>query len=388
MKGMCPNCLKGRLSTFYQAQEIPVHSVLLLVTETEALALPKGAINLGFCDHCGFISNTTFDARYNHYGDKYEATQGYSPTFNEFHQQLANQLIKTYNLYAKKIIEIGCGQGEFLDLLCRLGNNRGVGFDPVINSERTADKSENIKFIKDFYSVNYSNVQADFICCKMTLEHLPATYQFLSEIRQAVDNQRNTVLFFQIPNTVRILEDCAFWDIYYEHCSYFTATSLNYLFQDTGYEVLETWTAYNNQYLMITARPSLKTASLVNQRSVQKTQKLVQAFKLKVNQAVAEWASKIAQFKAAGQRIVLWGSGSKAVTFLNTLALKDTIEYVVDINPYRQGTYIAGTGQMIKRPAFLTDYQPHHIIIMNPIYKKEIQQDLSKLGVVATLHCL
>ena len=55
------------------------------------------------------------------------------------------------------------------------------------------------------------------------------------------------------------------------------------------------------------------------------------------------------------------------------------IEYVVDINPHKQGKYIAGTGQKIIAPELLTDYQPDLVIIMNPIYKHEIQKMLEEL---------
>ena len=71
--------------------------------------------------------------------------------------------------------------------------------------------------------------------------------------------------------------------------------------------------------------------------------------------------------------------------FLTTLKLGEEIEYVVDINPHRQNKYMPGTGQKIVGPEFLADYRPSHIVVMNPIYCKEIQKDLDKLGVKAEL---
>jgi hypothetical protein len=77
--------------------------------------------------------------------------------------------------------------------------------------------------------------------------------------------------------------------------------------------------------------------------------------------------------------------GSKGVAFLATLNIQDEIEYAVDINPYKQGTYIAGTGQEIVAPKFLRGYRPDVVIVMNPIYCNEIQQDLDRMGVTAEL---
>ena len=53
---------------------------------------------------------------------------------------------------------------------------------------------------------------------------------------------------------------------------------------------------------------------------------------------------------------------------------------MVDISPYRQGTYMAGTGQKIVDPEFLTIYRPHTVIVMNAIYLKEIENNLHRLG--------
>ena len=49
----------------------------------------------------------------------------------------------------------------------------------------------------------------------------------------------------------------------------------------------------------------------------------------------------------------MWGSGSKGVAFLTALNMHTPdceIEYVVDINPFREGEYMAGTGQEIVSP--------------------------------------
>jgi hypothetical protein len=57
----------------------------------------------------------------------------------------------------------------------------------------------------------------------------------------------------------------------------------------------------------------------------------------------------------------------------------------VDINPYKHGTYMAGTGQEIVGPEFLREYRPDVVIVMNPIYCNEIQQNLDRIGVTAEL---
>jgi FlaA1/EpsC-like NDP-sugar epimerase len=92
------------------------------------------------------------------------------------------------------------------------------------------------------------------------------------------------------------------------------------------------------------------------------------------------WRSSLERLTKGGRRIVVWGAGSKGVTFLNTLQDTNTIGYVVDINPQKQGRFVAGTGQQIVSPEFLQLYQPDVIIVMNVIYQKEIQEVTDKLG--------
>ena len=90
------------------------------------------------------------------------------------------------------------------------------------------------------------------------------------------------------------------------------------------------------------------------------------------------WKNQIDYIKQNNRRAVLWGSGSKAVAFLNKLKIYNEIGFIVDINPHRQGTFMAGTGQEIVAPEFLQEYKPDSVIVMNAIYCDEIKKDLKK----------
>jgi hypothetical protein len=379
---------------FYEVKDVPIHSVLLLPTREKALNYPKRDIKLGFCRTCGFIANVAFDESLHEYSDQYEATQGYSATFNTFHKQLAGHLIEKYHLRDKDIIEIGCGQGEFLKLLCSLGNNRGTGFDPAyIDSFDGDEKLEGqLAFIRDFYSERYAHYQGDFICCKMTLEHIPHTAEFVSMVRRSAGNRVDTIVFFQVPNVTRILRDLAFWDIYYEHCSYFSRESLSYLFWRSGFKVIDITTAYDDQYLMIEAIPGNASESFnIESKNPDFRHQLeilagdVAHFSKMNQQRLDKWREFIQGTKREDKRVVIWGSGSKGVAFLQALNIRDEISYTVDINPRKHGTFMAGTGQEIVAPSFLTDYQPDIVIMMNPVYNKEIQRELELMGIKTRL---
>ena len=212
------------------------------------------------------------------FGSEYESTQIFSPTFKTFATRLAKHLIERYDLHKKKIIEIGCGNGEFLTLLCELGDNRGIGFDPTYVSERNKSKTKGeIKFIKDFYSEKYTDYTANFICCRMTLEHIPNAFEFVNTLRKSLSN--NTIVFFQVPDVTRILHEFAFWDIYYEHCSYFHSAPSSSLFRRCVFEVLDAWKGYDNQYLMLEAKASNRKSYLRDEKKdIEDLTRLVEYF--------------------------------------------------------------------------------------------------------------
>jgi SAM-dependent methyltransferase len=381
----CPSCSAAQMAQFYHVKNVPVHSVILVPTREEALAFPTGDIDLAFCPQCGFITNTSFDAGLQDYSGDYESTQAFSATFNRFHHNLAVSLIERYALHDKDIIEIGCGQGEFLTMLCDLGDNRGIGFDPAYISGDGDDRfgTRNLGFIADYYSEKYADFKGDFVCCKMTLEHIHDTAEFVGTVRRSVGEDADTIIFFQVPNARYVFGDLAFWDIYYEHCSYFSQGSMARLFRKAGFDIINLWTDYDDQYLMIEARPGQGTAvtPLPQENDLEALSQEVIHFASHYRTLQEKWRNDIAKMRADGRRVVLWGGGSKAVSFLTTLGLGlDIIEYVVDINPNKTGTFQAGTGQETVAPDFLKSYKPDTVIIMNPIYRQEITESLDEMG--------
>lgn len=402
----CPNCGSPGVRVFHRADNVPTNSCILLESRGEALAYPRGDIALGYCSNCGFVSNTAFDPRLTEYSGRYEETQGFSPTFQRFHHDLAERLIARFGLSGKDILEIGCGKGEFLLLLCEGGRNRGVGFDPAYRFDRHVPASgENVRFVQDFYSERYARTPADFVCCKMTLEHIGPTAEFVGIVRRALADSP-AMVFFMVPDTTRIIEDCAFEDIYYEHCSYFSPASLAYLFLTQGFRPIEVEGEYDGQYLAITATTAISGAISGSNRgamnhgdgmpgngwienvdingvsadSAARFASGIESFPSAFTRKLKYWRQRMEDNRRRGRKVVIWGSGSKGVAFLTTLGLGKEISCAVDINPHRQGFFMPGTGHRIVGPEQLRDLRPDEVIVMNPIYRAEIGEQLRALG--------
>lgn len=390
---LCPACEKAPMRIFYTARNVPTNSCILLSTPEEARAYPTGDIALGFCDLCGFVFNTAFDLAKTEYSGRYEETQAFSGTFNRFHRELAERLINTYDLHDKDVLEIGCGKGEFLVLLAELGNNRGVGIDPGVDLERVETAAPGLlKFIPDFYSEAYGDHKIDFLACKMTLEHIPRAGQFVSTVRRGLGDQTDAVVFFQVPEAFRIFNQCAFEDIYYEHCAYFSVGSIGRMFRAIGFDALDIATEYDEQYLTIEARPRAAGAPPKPPQPVEDDLAimagLIDTFAERSREKLDLWRGVIEEAKAAGDTIVLWGSGSKAVSFLSTLDAGADIDYVTDINPHRHNHFMPITAQRIVPPAELAAIRPGLVICMNRVYEEEIRADLAKIGLTPRIMSL
>jgi hypothetical protein len=376
---VCPGCQSETSTPFYSVPSVPVHQVQLVPSREAALACRRGHIGLRFCRRCGFVWNAAFDVALMRYDEDYESTQTVSPTFNRFHERLARDLIARFDLHGRTIVEVGCGQGEFITMLAEMGCNRGWGFDRVNRGE---DGSPAVTFVKDFYGPAYADLAPDFVCCKMTLEHVHDTGAFLQSMRQAIGERPEAVIFFMIPEITRILELRAFWDVYYEHCSYYSPGALARHFRIAGFDPIDVWCDYDDQYVLIAARPGTgRSPTLAAEQPAAALAPKVEAFTEGVAADLAQWRSWLEERRRQGDKTVLWGGGSKAVAFLTTLGAGDEIAYTVDLNPRRSGTFIAGTGHRIVAPAALADDPPDALIVMSPIYLPEIKAQLHALGV-------
>jgi SAM-dependent methyltransferase len=388
----CPSCGHADIEVFYEQHGVPSHSVLLFATREEAVSYPRGSIVLGFCRTCAFIANLAVDPTLQNYSHDCEETQGFSPRFQAFAEELATDLVERHDIRRKTILEIGCGKAEFLGRLCELGGNRGIGVDPAAVPERIDPAiRDRIELIEDYFDERYLNLKADVVVCRHTLEHIPRTAEFMRLVRASIGEAERTLIFFELPDIVRVLNEGAFWDIYYEHCSYFSPGSLARLFRLTGFRVDRLQTAYDDQYILLEATPASNSAAghtLPIEDSVAEMAAAIETFQTRLGEIVGLWEGRLEAYRSEGRRAVAWGSGSKGVAFLTTIAGAGYVEYVVDVNPHRHGRFMPGTGQEIVGPEFLREYAPDVVIAMNPIYRHEIADALHGLGLEAELLAL
>jgi hypothetical protein len=111
------------------------------------------------------------------------------------------------------------------------------------------------------------------------------------------------------------------------------------------------------------------------------------AFRRDVAQTVLELRKDLDEATKEGT-VVLWGASSKAVAYLQALEVRDEVTAVVDINPIKHGKYLAGSGLAIVGPDDLVGIDPSTVIVMNPAYRSEVQNDLEARDLTARVVAL
>lgn len=375
----CPVCGCREQREIFTWESMPIFCNVLCETRAEALDAERAPMRLVCCGRCGFIHNAAFEPERIRYGPHYGNPLSASPHFRQYAIRMAEELIHKYGIYGREIAEVGCGDGYFLKLMCDGGNNQGIGFDPSHDPSTVPPDRDmsGVRMVADTYSRRYGQYRPAMVCCRHVLEHVDDPLRFLRDLHETLAARNECVVFFEVPNARHTFVDGAIWDILYEHCNYFTSESLERVFTAAGFEVLQIDERYDGQYLTLEARPASMAKGGQADAAARAVGMLNQVadFQGCFRNTVDSWQARIAGWRQEGRRVVVWGAGTKGVTFLNVLGLAhDRLEYAVDMHPAKQGRFVPGTAQEILAPQALAAYRPDTIVVMNPVYMREIRE--------------
>jgi SAM-dependent methyltransferase len=356
----------------------------LCATQESAFRATKGDLKLSLCRNCSYIWNRSYEHGKHEFISGYEISLHYSPTYQRFLDDLAKRLVKDYALQSKTVLEIACGTGHFLRMLCRLGGNSGIGIDPVLEREGVEDLgSSRISFHRDKFSKGNTDLDCDFICCRQALHAIEDPRKLVETVREAIGKDRQTPVYFEVVNAASLFKKQVIWQLMYEYCSFFTPDALTRLFMVCGFEVRRVQPCYeDDQYLQIEAVPigGARKISMPDAADHHAILDDVTAFSKGFRKKIDGWQAEFEEIQRLGRRAIVWGAGGRGINFMNLVKSSQFIPYVVDINPSRQGGYIPGTGQQVVAPTFLREYCPDVIVLTNPTYAQEVQEQVVNMG--------
>ncbi|HQP35271.1 MAG TPA: class I SAM-dependent methyltransferase [Polyangiaceae bacterium] len=349
-------------------------------TASEARAVRRADVDLRYCRCCGHMFNASFDPAVAEYSARYENSLGFSERFRTYARECVDELDSMHELAGKTVVEVGSGRGEFLAELASRGIATGIGIDPGAQEPELPSRDAcRIDLLRELFGPRHTTLRADLVCSRQCLEHLGSPVQSLRNMRSIVA-PRGGAVFVEVPNGTYMLREVAVWDVLYEHVSYFTHLSLANAVSlaAMGASVQE---VFSGQFLVAHAKATTRPAPL--SAPSEQLDSLAMSFARSAAQKVEQVRNALRGLRREGQRAVLWGAGTKGVMLLNTLGEDAAVVAAVDVNPRKHGSFVAGTGHPIISPAAVPDLRPDCVIVVNPVYRAEIEAALAGFGVQA-----
>ncbi len=339
----------------FRQKKVPIFQNKVYTSQSEALLADTGEVDLVQSPISGFVFNKAFSPHIMNYDVHYQNEQSNSNFFTQ-HLHSVLTLLKYFGLENKKVVEVGCGKATFFEMMLNEGINCW-GFDPTY-------EGSNERIQKKYFDETEKGIKADIIVMRHTLEHITKPFSFLHTIARA--NDYKGFLFIEVPSFDWIVEKNAFWDIFYEHCNYFTEHALSVMFLKSV-----TGNFFGGQYIYLWADLS-ELKNTISGNSGFKKQRIL-SFDSKIN----EYKKLLSQSGS----FAIWGAGAKGSTFLNLLDKnREFVKYVIDINPAKQNKFVAGTGHPIFSQQILLHSPVENILIMNENYHEEIIHQIEQLG--------
>ena len=372
----CLACSGERLKPIVDLGNVPVLNGVMFPERELAKAAVMGPIDLAACHDCGHASNVAFDSTLIDYDVEYDNSLHFSPTFQNYADQLAARLVATYDLRGRRIVEIGSGKGDFLATITSLCGGTGIGYDPSTMPDR---EIPGVRLVSDYYRPGQDVEPYALLVCRHVLEHLDDPWIILRSLRDAAS--AGAVHYLEVPAAEFDFSPAGMWDIVYPHVSYFSQSSLHTLLRRCGFEIAASGRSFAGQYHwvevragnvdMVTSDPSAHLATLAD-------------FGQRRAKAVEQWRGYLQDRSERDEGIALWGAGSKGVGFLNAVDPELRL-CVVDLNPRKWRRFLPGTGHEVIAPSALTDRNVTAVLITNPAYREEIGEQLAELGVHAEI---
>lgn len=333
----------------YRFKNVPVVQQRTAESAHEARNAVCGDIVIARNLETGLITNEAFRPELMDYDSSYQSDPGHSATFQAHLVQVAGIVQKHFG--GQKLIEVGCGKARFLAQLQSMGFDI-IGLDPTY-------EGTNPVVIRDYFRPGLS-LRGDAIVLRHVLEHIPDPVTFLRHLCLA--NGGGGRIYLEVPCFDWICEHRAWSDVTYEHVNYFRLPDFHRMFG----RVLESGRIFHEQFLYVVADlTTIRTPRLPADDSFR--------FPPDFSRSIGGYAQTLRE----KPDFAVWGAASKGVMFALYMERAGAkVPHIVDINPAKQGKYLAGTGLRVSTPDEMLRILPAgaDIVVMNGNYLEEVRR--------------
>ena len=310
------------------------------------------------CKYCGLVQIPTEPVSYY---KKVIRAGGGTATMIALRNQQYSALIKQFNLYGKKILEVGCGQGEFL----RIWKNYdvravGIEYDAELVTKAREQGLEVYKAFADSVATELPEAPFDAFVQFNFLEHQPRPNEMLQCIYHNL--AEDGVGLVTVPNLEYILQN-GYYELIKDHIAYYSKETLYFLFQKNGFEVVDYQTVNRDTHAITVRKRRLHDVSVWQE-----------SFKILKNALLEHVNSYITQ----GKKVAVWGASHQGFTLLSSLGLGNKVSYIIDSASFKQGKYSPASHVPIVDKQHYFEEPVDSIIIMAPGYTDEIASIIKK----------
>ena len=334
--------------------------------DAKSLKNDKGTdLDICQCSGCGLVQLNNDPVP--HYKDVIRSAS-FSEEMMKFRIQQFTGFIQKYSLKGKKIIEIGCGKGEYLSLMnqCSMKcfglenyrqsviecKNKGLTVSQGFIQNDT-DKLRSSPF-DSFYILNF-------------LEHLPNPNKTLKGIRNNITD--DSIGLIEVPNFDMILQKNLFSEFTADHLFYFTKETLKKTLELNGFDLLESNVVWHDYIISAVVKKSKTMYRSDERRNRYVGKKLDLSYFYKYQRKII---TEIDNYIGKYKKVAIWGAGHQALTIISMLNLSSKIKYVVDSALFKQNKYTPATHIPIVSPDIINSDSVDAIIIMAAGYSDEI----------------
>ena len=355
---------------------------------------PVYPLELLFCSHCSLVQ-TGITIPPETIFLNYPYLSSTSDTLLKHSQELVQELIVSRKLGERSlVIEVASNDGYLLQYYLQEGITV-LGIEPAVNIAPIAvDKG--IPTLCRFFNLELSRKlkneghRADVVHVHNVLAHVPDPVDFVKGLAQIL--RAGGVVIVEVPYIKDLMDQVEFDTIYHEHLSYFSLSSLQYLFSSCGLKIVDLQRLDihgGSLRLFVQAEmilPSRRVTDLVLAENTWGSRLLrgYEDFAGKVENLKQDLIDLLYPLKQSRKTIVAYGASAKGSTLLNYCNLSiETLDYVVDRSLLKQGKYTPGSKLLIRSPEVLLEEQPDYVLLLTWNFAEEIleqQKEYLELG--------
>lgn len=392
LAGTCRSCGSSDLRDVLDLGSTPLANALRM--PDDAGAERHYPLVVAFCATCSLVQVKESPPKEEVFSKEYPYFSSYSDTVVQNAAGIASRLLIERALGEDSlVIELASNDGYLLEWYVTVGIPV-LGIDPVPSLVETA-QARGIDSLCAFFddqlatSLRAQGRLADVVHANNVIAHVPTLNEFVKGIRLILKDDGIAVV--ETAYVRDLVAKCEFDTIYHEHHSYFSLTALDFLFRRQGLYInsVERLSIHGGSLRIFASQheqPDSTVLSLLEEEAAGGLTNVeyYQRFGARADTVCSSLREMLGELKSGGARIAAYGAAAKGSTLLNYARIgRETLDYVVDRNPVKQGKVMPGICLPICSPSFLLEDMPDFLLILAWNFADEIiaqQEEYRKRG--------